>query len=81
MTDATLDDVETDIERAAALESEDALDVLRTANRDLREIRDRPGVDDDYRRTLERRLGQRLREIRNREGYGEDLGTPDDDAH
>ncbi|AHG00462.1 hypothetical protein HALLA_18335 [Halostagnicola larsenii XH-48] len=83
MTDRTLADVESDLERAATLETGAAVDLLERARRDLEELAGDPGVDQDHRRTLENRLEQRVRELRNRDAYdGGDFGAamnPDED--
>lgn len=82
MTDATLDDVTDDLERAIDLPADDAVDVLRGARRDLRAMEGDPSIDDERRHTLERRLDQRLREVSRRDEYGGGLGSamnPEDD--
>lgn len=76
MTDRTLTDVESDLERATDLESGAAVDLLERAYRDLEELADEPSVDEEHRRTLESRLEQRVRELRNRDAYdGGDFGA------
>ncbi|SFS64423.1 hypothetical protein [Halostagnicola kamekurae] len=83
MTDRSLPDIESDLERAADLETGAAVELLERARRDLAELADDPGVDQDHRRTLENRLEQRMRELRNRDAYdGGDFGAamdPDED--
>lgn len=76
MTDRSLPDVESDLERAADLETDAAVELLERAHRDLAELADDPGVDQDHRRTLENRLEQRVRELRNRDAYdGGEIGA------
>lgn len=83
MTDRNLTDIESDLERATDLETGAAVDLLERAHRDLEELADDRTVDEDYRRTLENRLEQRVRELRNRDAYdGGDFGAamnPDED--
>lgn len=75
MTDASLEGVEDDLDRAADLETERALDVLEGARGDVEALADDPDVDEEERRDLEQRLGQRIREVRNREDYDGGGGT------
>lgn len=83
MTDRTLADVESDLERAATLETGAAVELLERARRDLGELANDPSIDEEHRRTLENRLEQRVRELRNRDAYdGGDIDAamnPDED--
>ncbi|QCC59083.1 hypothetical protein NP511_11630 [Natrinema thermotolerans] len=75
MTEPTLADVERALERAADLETEDAVSVLRTARQDVRDLANNPDIDEDRRTALERRLAQRIREVRERDAYDGGLGS------
>lgn len=85
MTDATLAEIESDLERATDLERDAALALLGNARRRLDELADEPAVDDRRREELTRRVEQRLREVRNRDAYGKKrlgaaMNPEDDDA-
>ncbi len=75
MTDTTLADVERALDRAADLETEEAVSVLRTARQDVRDLASDPEVDEDRRADLETRLAQRIREVRERNAYDGGLGA------
>ncbi|MDJ1432114.1 hypothetical protein [Halostagnicola sp. A-GB9-2] len=85
MTDRTLADIESALERATDLETEAAVDLLERANRDLEELADDPDIDQEHHRALENRLEQRVRELRNRDaydggGFGAAMNPEEDDA-
>lgn len=75
MTETTLADVERALERAADLETEEAVSVLRTARQDVRDLATDADVDEDRRTDLEHRLAQRIREVRSRDAYDGGLGA------
>ncbi|ELY68725.1 hypothetical protein [Natrinema versiforme] len=75
MTDTTLADVERALDRAADLETEEAVAVLRTAKQDLADLGSNPDVDEERRRDLETRLEQRIREVSERDAYDSGLGA------
>lgn len=75
MTKTTLDDVERALDRAADLETEEAVSVLRTARQDVRDLANDPDVDEDHRQELETRLEQRIREVKERDAYDSGLGS------
>ncbi|SER28029.1 hypothetical protein [Natrinema salaciae] len=75
MTDLTLADVERALDRAADLETEEAVAVLRTARQDVRNLANDPDVDEERRRELETRLEQRIREVKARDAYDSGLGS------
>ncbi|SEW17483.1 hypothetical protein [Natrinema salifodinae] len=75
MTDTTLADVERALDRAAELETEEAVSVLRTARQDLRDLASDPNVDEEQRQALENRLDQRIREVKERDAYDSGLGA------
>lgn len=80
MTDS-LAAIEDDLDRATELETDEAVELLRTARSDLDDL-DGESIDDDRRRDLERRLEQRLREVQRRDEYDGGLGSamnPEDD--
>ncbi|WP_247002969.1 hypothetical protein [Halosolutus gelatinilyticus] len=82
MTRTTLEDVERSLDRAADLDAEEAVSVLRTAREDLRALGNDPDVDEKRREELEERLRQRIREVENRDAYDSGLGAamnPDED--
>lgn len=73
--------IEDDLDRATELETDEAVELLRTARSDLDDL-DGESIDDDRRRDLERRLEQRLREVQRRDEYDGGLGSamnPEDD--
>ena len=81
MTGTTLDDVERSLDRAADLETDEAVSVLRTARQDIEDLGSNPDVDETRRRELEERLDQRIREVKERDAYDSGLGAamnPDD---
>ena len=75
MTDPPLLAAERALERAADLETEDAVAVLRAARDDVRALEGDPDVDTDRRQELETRLDQRLREVSERDAYDSGLGA------
>ncbi|WP_226480678.1 hypothetical protein [Natrinema amylolyticum] len=75
MTETTLTDVERALDRAADLETEEAVSVLRTARQDVQGLANNPDVDEDRRRELETRLEQRIREVTERDAYDSGLGS------
>ncbi|WP_226004535.1 hypothetical protein [Natrinema salinisoli] len=75
MTETTLADVERALDRAADLETEEAVAVLRTARQDVRDLANNPDVDEDRRQELETRLEQRIREVEERDAYDGGLGS------
>ena len=75
MTEPTLATVERALDRAADLETEDAVAVLQAARDDVRELAGEPDVDADRRQELETRLEQRLREVTERDAYDSGLGA------
>ncbi|OLZ39518.1 hypothetical protein A6E15_00305 [Natrinema saccharevitans] len=75
MTETTLADIERALDRAAGLETEDAVSVLRTARQDVRNLATDPEVDEDRRTDLEGRVAQRIREVRERDAYDGGLGS------
>ena len=80
MTDASLEPIADAIERSTELADEEAIDVLRTARRQVRERRSED-VDEDRRRDLETQIEQRLREVGERDRYDGGMGSamnPDD---
>ncbi|ELZ20514.1 hypothetical protein C477_06386 [Haloterrigena salina JCM 13891] len=82
MTGTTLNDVERSLDRAADLETEEAVSVLRTARQDIEDLGSNPDVDEGRRKELEERLDQRIREIKERDAYDSGLGAamnPEDD--
>ncbi|NUB89799.1 hypothetical protein HT576_01950 [Haloterrigena sp. SYSU A121-1] len=82
MTETSLEDVERSLDRAADLETEEAVSVLRTARQDIEDLGSNPDVDETRRRELEERLDQRIREIKERDAYDSGLGAamnPEDD--
>lgn len=77
MTDAsdpTLEGIEDDLERATELADEEAIDVLRAAHQDVRELRTED-VDEERRRALETQVEQRLREVGERDQYDSGMGA------
>lgn len=73
--------IEDDLDRATELETAEAVELLRSARRDLDDL-DGESIDDDRRRDLEHRLEQRLREVQRRDEYDGGLGSamnPEDD--
>lgn len=73
--------IEDDLDRATELETDEAVELLRSARSDLDDL-DGESIDDDRRRDLERRLDQRLREVQRRDEYDGGLGSamnPEDD--
>lgn len=73
--------IEDDLDRATELETDEAVELLRTARSDLDDL-DGESIDDDRRRDLEHRLEQRLREVQRRDEYDGGLGSamnPEDD--
>ncbi|WP_339105669.1 hypothetical protein [Haloterrigena salinisoli] len=82
MTGTTLEDVERSLDRAADLETEEAVSVLRTARQDIEDLGSDPDVDEQRRRDLAERLDQRIREVKERDAYDSGLGAamnPEDD--
>ncbi|MDF9744965.1 hypothetical protein [Natrinema salsiterrestre] len=75
MTETTLADVERALDRAADLETEEAVAVLRTARQDVRDLSNNPDVDEDRRQEVETRLEQRIREVEERDAYDSGLGS------
>ncbi|NUC74370.1 hypothetical protein HTZ84_19075 [Haloterrigena sp. SYSU A558-1] len=75
MTETSLEDVERSLDRAADLETEEAVSVLRTARQDIEDLGSNPDVDETRRRELEERLDQRIREIKERDAYDSGLGA------
>ncbi|WP_222916631.1 hypothetical protein [Natrinema sp. SYSU A 869] len=75
MTETTLADVERALDRAADLETAEAVSVLRTARQDVRDLATDPDVDEERRAELETRLEQRIREVRERDAYDGGLGA------
>ncbi|QLK27756.1 hypothetical protein HYG81_09200 [Natrinema zhouii] len=75
MTETTLADVERALDRAADLETEEAVAVLRTARQDLQDLGNNADVDEERRRALEDRLEQRIREVTERDAYDSGLGA------
>lgn len=75
MTETTLADVERALDRAADLETDEAVAVLRTARQDVRDLANNPAVDEDHRQELETRLEQRIREVNERDAYDSGLGS------
>ncbi|QCW03241.1 hypothetical protein [Natrinema pallidum] len=75
MTDPTLADAERALDRAADLETEAAISVLRTARQDVQALSTEPDIDEDRRQELETRLEQRLREVSERDAYDGGLGS------
>ncbi|SDC33643.1 hypothetical protein [Natrinema hispanicum] len=75
MTDPTLATVERALDRAADLETEDAVAVLQAARDDVRTLADDSEVDEDRRQELATRLDQRLREVTERDAYDSGLGA------
>ena len=75
MTEPTLATVERALDRAADLETEDAVAVLQAARDDVRELAGEPDVDADRRQKLATRLEQRLREVTERDAYDSGLGA------
>ena len=75
MTETTLADVERALDRAADLETEEAVSVLRTARQDLQDLGSNADVDEGRRRELEERLEQRIREVKERDAYDSGLGA------
>lgn len=81
-TSPALEGIEDDLDRAAELDEETAIELLRSAKRELKAARDDPSVDDDARERLTRRVEQRIREIDERDAYDGGLGAamnPEDD--
>lgn len=79
---ADLDSVEEDLERATELDEREAIELLRSAKREVKAARDDPSVDPDRREELRNRLDQRIREIGERDAYDGGLGAamnPEDD--
>lgn len=82
MPDTTLEDVERSLDRAADLETEEAVSVLRTARQDVEALGNDPDVDEARRRELAERLEQRIREVKESDAYDSGLGAamnPDED--
>jgi len=75
MTDPTLTTAERALDRAAELETDDAVAVLQAAREDVRTLADDPEVDEDHRQELATRLEQRLREVSERDAYDSGLGA------
>ncbi|PCR90852.1 hypothetical protein [Natrinema ejinorense] len=75
MTEPTLTDVERALDRAAGLETAEAVSVLRTARQDVRDLANNPDVDEERRQELETRLEQRIREVKERDAYDSGLGS------
>ncbi|ELY76868.1 hypothetical protein [Natrinema pallidum] len=75
MTDPTLADAERALDRAADLETEAAISVLRTARQDVQALSTEPDIDEERRQELETRLEQRLREVSERDAYDSGLGS------
>ena len=75
MTDTTLEDVERSLNRAADLETEEAIAVLRTAREDLNALGNDPDVDEERRKELEDTLDQHIREVSERDAYSGELGA------
>lgn len=75
MAETTLADAERALAQASDLETEDAVTVLRTARRNLREKRNDPDVDEVRREELETRLEQRIRVVTARDAYDGGLGS------
>ncbi|WP_408957051.1 hypothetical protein [Natrinema sp. 74] len=75
MPETTLADVERALDRAADLETEEAVSVLRTARQDLRDLGNDADVDEGRRRELEADLEQRIREVKERDAYDSGLGA------
>lgn len=75
MTETTLADVERALDRAADLETEEAVAVLRTARQDLQDLGNNADIDEERRRALEDRLEQRIREVTERDAYDSGLGA------
>jgi hypothetical protein len=75
MTETTLADVERALDRAADLETDEAVAVLRTARQDVRDLASNPDVDENRRREVETRLEQRIREVQDRDAYDSGLGS------
>ncbi|MFD1563172.1 hypothetical protein ACFR99_06400 [Haloarchaeobius amylolyticus] len=75
MTDSPLATAERALDRAADLETEDAVAVLQAARDDVRALEGEPDVDTDRRQELETRLDQRLREVTERDAYDSGLGA------
>ncbi|MHC3438871.1 hypothetical protein ACYJ1Y_12425 [Natrialbaceae archaeon A-gly3] len=75
MTRDTLEDVEDAIERATELEESEALELLRSARQDLRELTAEGAVDDERAAVLEDTLTQRIREVSERDRYDTDMGA------
>ncbi|WP_254766573.1 hypothetical protein [Salinilacihabitans rarus] len=85
MADATLDSVESDLDRAADLPAAEAIPLLRDARDRLASLADDPAVDADARAALADRVDQRLREVAERDAYdagemGAAMNPEDDDA-
>ena len=80
-TSPTVAGIEDDLERATELDDEEAIDVLREARRDVRELRS-ADVDEEKRNALETRIEQRLRQVGERDQYDSGMGSamnPDDE--
>ncbi|MDS0476747.1 hypothetical protein [Natrinema sp. 1APR25-10V2] len=75
MTETTLTDVERALDRAADLETEEAVSVLRTARQDLQDLGNDADVDEERRRELETDLEQRIRAVEERDAYDGGLGS------
>ena len=82
MTETTFEDIADDLDRATDLESDAAVELLRSAQRDLQRLQANTDVDQNRHQELETRLEQRIREIENRDAYGGGLGkslNPEED--
>ncbi|SIR97842.1 hypothetical protein [Natronorubrum thiooxidans] len=75
MPETTLADVQHSLDRAIDLETEAAVDELRTARQNLAALEGEPAVDEARRRELATTLEQRIREVRNRDAYDSELGA------
>lgn len=77
-----LGSIEEDLDRADELEAAEAIELLRSAKRDLETACGDSSIDPDRREELTHRLDQRIREIDERDAYDSGLGAamnPDDD--
>ncbi len=84
MSETTLADIERALDRAADLETEAAVSVLRTARQDLQDLGNDADVDEERRRELETDLEQRIRAVEERDAYdggvGASMNPAEDDA-